>query len=387
MVAVIEKLRKKLNLSLDVIIGILVFSECASRLEGFPSDGCLATVVNAIQLVLYVLLVIQVVLFRYSLNTIVIAVVSVMFFIMGWFATHNAVYIRNILLVLAVGTIPFGRTLKAMRYAMITTVVAGAVSVVLGLASIQQFRRGGISLGFVHPNQLSLIITIILLTWLAEHNKHFTLKKLAGVSLLALISYGITRSRTALLIIFAALVFSILQMHRHRYRLRYFAVVAAVVPMCCFVLSVLTAVFLFSSNLVNQLDLLFSNRIWLNWYAFSNHTVTLFGQNIDFTLGTGTVYNTLRGTGNNSITVDNSYVVSLLELGLIPTLIYLMWNSYSLVHLSNMGEYYLMSIGILLCIYAMFESQLLDAYFNFVLLATYSVGNTKRNSKSNGGNG
>lgn len=65
------------------------------------------------------------------------------------------------------------------------------------------------------------------------------------------------------------------------------------------------------NSIVNRLDLLLSNRIFLNWYAINHHGMRLFGQIVNLTEGSGTAFNEIRGIWNSLITVDNSYTLHL----------------------------------------------------------------------------
>lgn len=355
-------------------LALLVLLDGISRLSVWPSGGSAGLFVNVLQLCLYALLVIDLVRRKYPFSTYLAVGMSAAVFLLGWLQTHDSVFIRDVLLIVAARDTPFEKTVHTMRITMSLVVCIGILTVVFGFVGLGVYRRGGVSLGFAHPNQLALMLTVIALMWLAERRKYLTGKDLTFATIWALVTYLITRSRTPLLLMMAVIILGVVQVRNPgRHVGKVLAIMAPLVPILCLLFTYMTAVLLPLSQFVNQLDLLLSNRIWLNWYAFSHYDITMFGQVIDLTAGTGTVYNEIRGVWNSSITVDNTYTLSLLSLGLIPTLGFVCWNTFSLKRAVNSGDFYLVVLGIVLCVYGITEAQMMDVYNNFVLLSAYSL--------------
>lgn len=358
----------------EICLSLLVLSDGLSRLVIWPSDGMANTLVNLMQLGLYALLAIDLVRRRYSVSTYICVVVSAAIFILGWSRTHDSVYIRDVLLIVAAKDVPFERTVRAMRITITVVVCIAVLTVIVGIAPIITYRRGGLSLGFAHPNQLALILTVIVLMWLAERRKQLQGKDLAVAGAWSFVTYAITRSRTPLILMGVVILLGVAQVRKpNRTVGKFLSIVAPSVPLLCLLFTYVTAMLLTSSQLVNRLDLILSNRIWLNWYAFSHHDLTLFGQVVDLTAGSGTVYNEIRGVWNSLVTVDNTYTLSLITLGLVPTLVFIVWNTFSLKKLADSGDFYLVVLEVALCIYGITEAQMMDVFNNFVLLATFTA--------------
>lgn len=359
----------------ELCLALLVLSDGLSRLSVWPSDSVGDLLVNGFQLCLYVLIAVDLVMRRYSFSTYLCVGISAGIFLLGWFQTHDSVFIRDVLLIVAARGTPFERTVRAMRIMLSVVVCIGLLTVIFGFATTKTYRRGGLSLGFSHPNQLALILTVIILMWLAERRKTLAWSDIGLTIIWALVTYSITRSRTPMLLVTAVIVLGFAQVKNpHRHVGGILAFVAPMVPALCLIFTCVTAKLLTSSPLVNDLDILLSNRIWLNWYAFSHYDITPFGQIIDLTAGTGTVYNEIRDLWNSAITVDNSYTLSLLELGLLPTLCFICWNTFSLKKSADSGDFYLVILGIALCVYGITEAQMMDVFNNFALLSAFSFG-------------
>ena len=124
--------------------------------------------------------------------------------------------------------------------------------------------------------------------------------------------------------------------------------------------------FIERSNLLKELDLVFASRLFLNYYVFNRFGVKLFGQNIILQDNSGTIYNNIHGWYNWSVTCDCSYMVTLLVMGLIPTMIVMIGYIMLMKKAINRHNYMIVSIALLLAIYSFCESQMLEIYSSFV---------------------
>ena len=128
----------------------------------------------------------------------------------------------------------------------------------------------------------------------------------------------------------------------------------------------LSAKFLETSNILKTLDLVFTNRFFLNYYALNKFGIKLFGQNVTLSDNSGTIYNNIHGWYNWSVTCDSSYIVTLLVMGLIPTVIILVGYILLMKKAISRHNYMVMSVALLLAIYSFCESQMLEVYSSFV---------------------
>lgn len=373
LVSVASRLR---GLSLfEVSLGLLVLLDGLGRLTIWPDSMSLSNVVNVLQLCLYALLAIGIVRSGYSVKTHVAIGLSAVIFLAGWVQTHDSVFIRDVLLIVAASGAPFERTIRSMRYSLSAVLATGIITAACGLVPMESFRRGGLALGFGHPNQLALVLTTICLMWLAERRYSLRWKDIFTASLWTIVTFIVTQSRTPIMLMIVVIAVGIVQLRNGRRRVgRIVTLIAVLLPMACLSFTYLTAMVLPYNAFVNQLDLVLTNRIWLNWYAFTHHGIALFGQLVDLTADSGTVFNELRGTGHNSITVDNTYALSLLILGLLPTLCYICWNTFCLKRVADSGDFFILVLGIVYCLYGLTEAQMMDVFNNFVLLGAYSLG-------------
>lgn len=356
---------------------LLLLMDGLSRLTIWPSGGLINTFVNAFQLVIYLVLAFDIIRKHYSPVTYLCVFVSLVLLLIGWSQTRDSVYIRDILLIVAAQGASFEGTARTMRRTVSITVIAGVLTALLGYATTRTYHRGSdirYTLGFSHPNQLALMLAIIALLWLAERHARLNWIDLLFLTLWTAMTFEITRSRTATaLLVFMLVVCAIQVAFPRRSVGGLFTAIAVITPPACLLFTYVSAHLISDNGFLKSLDRLLGNRIWLNWYAFTNHGIPLFGQVVDLSEGTGTVYNDLTGTWNNAITVDNTYALSLVRLGLIPTLVFIVWNMFALKRIAERGDRCLLAMGIVFCIYGITEAQMLDVFNDFILLGAYAL--------------
>ena len=128
----------------------------------------------------------------------------------------------------------------------------------------------------------------------------------------------------------------------------------------------LSARFLETSSILKTLDLVFTNRLFLNYYALNKFGIKLFGENVTLSDNSGTIYNNIHGWYNWSVTCDCSYMATLLVMGFIPTVIILIGYILLMKKAIKRHNYMIMSVALLLAIYSFCESQMLEVYSSFV---------------------
>ena len=121
------------------------------------------------------------------------------------------------------------------------------------------------------------------------------------------------------------------------------------------------------------LNQVLSSRLFLNYYVLNRYGIKMFGQNVILQDQSGTVYNNIENLYNWSITCDCSYMVSLIIMGLIPTIIFLIGFIVLIKKAIKNRNYIVVSIAVLLAIYSFIESQMLEIYRNFVYFYIFAL--------------
>ena len=368
----------------EVALALLVFLDRISRLKAWDSESWASTFVDVVQLGIYILLFVLLIKNHYSFEMLFAIGLSLILLIAGYFVTREAVFIRDLLLLVAAKDISFNKILKSLRYSLSLVMLIAVLSVLFGFADMAVQRRGGLALGFSHPNQAALVLTIILLLWLAEKHKTFKSSDFVFALIATTIIYIVTKSRTPLALAVLVVVVGIIYKNYPSLKIgKGLIKVLIVMPILCLAFTVVTAYLLPMNSIVNRLDLLLSNRIFLNWYAINHHGMRLFGQIVNLTEGSGTTFNEIRGIWSSLITVDNSYTLALVSLGIIPTFVFVGWSCFSQKQIVVKGDLFLLILGTVFCIYGITEAQMIDVFNNFMLLfAMASVSEDSSRSSS-----
>lgn len=360
----------------DISLFALVILGNITSIYVFSDLAVLNRLINILQIPIYLFLLWSILQANYRVRDLLCIFAVAGILLVGYLVSGQAAFFRGFLLIIAAKKVPFERIIRICRAGYIIVLGMGVFLWLLGVSDAGVGRRGSIAFGFVHPNIISQIVMLICLLWAAEKGICFSLRQYVYIELFAFIILLATDSKSATLII-AALPFALeiaksSCKHRKTGKILAFFMTYSQVMMMAF--TYISAKYLETSALLQKLDLVFTNRLFINYYFFRENRITLLGQNIALVDYSGTVYNNIHNVYNLSITCDSSYTMSLLIMGLIPTLIAMLGFILLMKKARKNRAYVIMAIAALLAVYAFCESQMLDIYKNFIYfyLMTFS---------------
>lgn len=373
----IRYVRKKTSL-FDVSLMLLVVLSEISYVEVFSNMAYLNTIINILQLPLYAALIYIISAKRYSFKQLLVFTALGLILLIGYVQSGQAAFFKSLLLVLAAKNESYK---KIMKYCRISTIVVICIAILtwpLVFSESNAFRRNGLALGFGHPNVAAQFMMVSIFLWFAEKGEKLKRKDFLFVEAYGLIVYAITRSRTTTILIMALPVVVVIIRKAYSRKHRHFILdnLCKFSQLFLLLFTYITAATLEHSKILNALDLILANRIFLNYYGLKNYGISLFGQNVTLVDNSGTVYNNIRNAYNWSVTIDSGYMVALLTMGLLPTLIFCLGYYLVMKRAVKMSNYMVASIAIMLAIYSFTESRMLEIYYNFVyfyILADYCV--------------
>lgn len=286
----------------------------------------------------------------------------------GYCFSRNTVLIKGFIMLFACKNLNFTKILKTLLYGFLSVLCFSLVLYLFRISDLGPARRGGLSLGFVHPNILAQFILLIDLLVISLYSYKLKINHLCYICFgTGLLEYFITKSRTTtLLILLIPFLFFIT-----RYLLlkgkeiiidrigewSYFGVLC---------ITIITALLYPFSHISQILNKLVNSRIFLNYYILTTYPPTLFGQNVPLQNSTGEVYDAVSKVGNIHTTVDNSYMIGLIILGIIPMIITVILYNFTVRKLILNNNYTLIIVAIILCLYGFCEAQMLPFYNFFV---------------------
>lgn len=368
MALTIEKMDFRKTKLIYIILFLLVFMNKLTTIYVFSQMEFLGTVIDFVQVPMYGGLIYIIVQKKYSLKELMAFLVIGILLLVGYVISGQAAYFKGFLLIIASKNIPYRRIINVCRKALTFVLGLGIFLFLTGISNSGISRRGASGLGFGHPNVTAQLIMIIILLWVSEKAGKLKPVHYIGIELGGLITFLLTDSKTSTIVILLiplVMVFSEKIMSRTWYsKVPKFLMTYSQLLVMLF--TYLSARFLETSNMLKTLDLVFTNRLFLNYYVLNKFGIKLFGQNVTLSDNSGTIYNNIHGWYNWSVTCDCSYMVTLLVMGLIPTVIILIGYILLMKKAIKRHNYMIMSVALLLAIYSFCESQMLEVYSSFV---------------------
>lgn len=368
MALAIEKMNFRKTKLIYIILFLLVFMNKLTTIYVFSQMDFLGTVIDFVQVPMYGGLIYIIAQKEYSLKELMVFLVVGILLLIGYIVSGQAAYFKGFLLIIASKNIPYRKILNVCRKALTFVLGLGVFLFVIGISNSGLSRRGVSGLGFGHPNVTAQLLMIIILLWVSEKAGKLKPIHYIGIELSGLITFLLTDSKTSTIVIFSipfVMVFSEKIMSRTWYsKVPKFLMTYSQLLVMLF--TYLSARFLETSSILKTLDLVFTNRLFLNYYALNKFGIKLFGQNVTLSDNSGTIYNNIHGWYNWSVTCDCSYMATLLVMGFIPTVIILIGYILLMKKAIKRHNYMMMSVALLLAIYSFCESQMLEVYSSFV---------------------
>lgn len=351
-----------------IILFLLVFMNKLTNIYIFSKMSLLDTFINVIQIPLYIGLIYIIAQKSYSLKELRSFFAVGVLLLIGYIVSRQAAYFRGFLLVIAVKNIPYRKILTVCRKALTIILGMGFFLYLLGISDAGIQRRGASGWGFGHPNITAQLIMLIMLLWASEKSNKFKTIHYLYIEFIGLLTYIMTGSKTSTIVI--CLIPFITRFSEKIVSRAWYSKIPKFLmtysQLLIMMFTYLSAKLLETSNILKKFDLIFTNRLFLNYYVLNKFGIKLFGQNVTLSDNSGTIYNNIHGWYNWSVTCDCSYMSTLLVMGVIPTIIVLIGYILLMKKAIKHHNYMIVSIALLLAIYSFCESQMLEIYSSFV---------------------
>lgn len=320
---------------------------------------------NYIQLPLYIALLYCVLKKSHTNKQLLIfAFIGILLFY-GYIESGQAAYFRAFLLIIAAKNISFKKIVRICRYAITSTFLFTVLLWICRISDGGIGRRGKLSFGYGHPNITAQTVMIIMLLYLAERGNNAKTKDYILFEAIAVAVMLLTGSKTAMIIIaLTPITISFFKWYLAKKKLMIGNLIIECSQISIIVFTWLSAKMLPYSYLLKKLDLLLTNRLFLNYYQFNKYSLSLFGKNVSL-YETGQVYNEIQNFWA-TITCDCTYTISLIIMGIIPTMLFAIAYIYLVKKAIASKDYIVIAIAVMLAMYAFCESQLVEIYNNFV---------------------
>ena len=226
------------------------------------------------------------------------------------------------------------KTFKLQIILLVFNTFISGIATVWGNGALWGYTENGkrfrIHLGYGMAGHLADCILNLLCMWIYIHDKKITDKQYAFMTVIALITFLMTDSRTVFILMVFVIVGAKCASKRDIYDKIIRSIVKIVAPGCTMIM--LGAIYLYANgNKVGYLiDRLTNSRVRLCGYNLDRYGITLFGQYCENGSGTGDLILKWLSDG---VTYDNAYMWMVINMGIIWILI----MTVCMIRVSNQG--------------------------------------------------
>ena len=351
-----------------------IFNFCLVCLSAFQfmsdiilikDNSAFVTIKALMEIVCYFLLLFVIFKKEYTNNNLIVIGIVTCLLTYGMYRSKMSAFVFAWLLIVASKGESYKRIIKKIYQSMLIVFLIAILCYIINL-DFETFRyqlNEGLTLGFAQKNQAGLYFAYLFLmkkTW------HKSPRKMYRDWLYGILVFCVTKSKTAMIVILLFPLIQIVYENALLKKKKYFLLLTKMLVPIFFVFNFICAKFFLISKLAQTLDKIMTNRIFLNWFILTKNKVTLWGQNIQLNY-TG-VHNPIRNTWNITTTVDNAYILSIIVMGIIPTIL------FALGYIKVIGVAWkerkvdVLVIAIIIALYGLSEVKTISIFFNFVYL-------------------
>ena len=348
-------------------LSALVLLYCLKNIYIIAQSIFAITIINAIEWIFYgVLIVILVHRKTYKVKELFCFVIIGLLLLIVYVSSGYAALLKAFVIMISAKGVDFRKIVSIIKTTYIVAFILTVILFILGISDSGVQRRGYSALGFTNTNVCGGVILIICLLWMLSKEK-ISWRECFVIWTVGIAQIFIINNRSILLLLLIAPILAIILK-----RSKVVSILIYVFPLLCVALSLLTAYMYPNSSLIQNLDVLTSHRIYLNYYNIDINGIRLFGQHIQFH-DSKNIFNSVTGQYSSFNTVDNSYVCLLIQMGGVSTFLYFLSHVLLVKKIFNEKNYTLLSAMIVLGVYGLFEASLLEVYINIPFIYLFSV--------------
>lgn len=359
----------KIALVYNICLFFLCFTYSLSTIYVFSENTIINTINLAVQIISYPILILLIIDAEYTLKEYLVIFLVATIFLLEFYFNKSTNWLRYLLLILASRKVKFDKILLTLLLSFSSIFFIGCFLYLLGISNAGIGRRDAISVGFIQPNTLSMIIVTIVFLVLCLQKK----LKTSGLTMIAIAIIFIsifTKTQTASLVLIG-LPFVYLWVRRGINKDKKFSQLIMQGSQILVLVFTCLLLYLYPKSAFNPfrnvIDEFFTYRPYLNYNNFMKYGITLFGQKINFFDTANLAYNYLTGLVSNQRynTVDSAYVTQLLAIGIVTIIpIYIFYIQVIKKAIKN-KRYMLVTVAILCSCYAFLENNYNEAYYFF----------------------
>lgn len=222
------------------------------------------------------------------------------------------------------------------------------------------------SLGFEHPNTLSINIFIILITYIYIRYDKFKLIDIIVVVSIGYIGNLVTGARTSMICLVLIVILMLLDKKINILKNKCLRnMVIIIVPLCTIISVLLASIYKYDIRIIEQINTFLTGRIRSASYFLQNYGISILGQKLELVSIVESIV-----TSQQQRILDNLYVKILINYGILA-LIFYNWVNVKLMKLFfEKRNKAIIIIMFTVSIYGILESMVIVPSFSLFLILT-----------------
>lgn len=290
-----------------------------------------------------------------------------------YFIAQETIFLIMVFSAIMVKGNDYRKIFKVIFFVRLTTTLIVICSSLIGIIPLGQKlvpkgRFGyvsALSLGFTHPNNLGQIVFFLCALYVCYKSDSIRKRNIFVIFIVDILLYYISKSKSACLLILFICLMCLIKDKKHEMLRnlfgKLFLALSVLMPLFCIVTSY---VYILNNNtLLNKIAYIangfLNGRISNASMMFSQFDLTLFGEHVD-------LYHLKNVYGYN--VVDNGYVYSLFNFGLIPFVIICFLYTFSIQSMLKKDKWIYIVIIMCFLFYAVSENILRSMMVNFTTI-------------------
>lgn len=311
---------------------------------------------------------------KMNLKQFVLNVLLLSIGILVYISSKETIFILMVIAALVCQSIGYKRTLSCIFLVRIIAFIIIEIMVFLGVLPFDSFliSKGvfgaeiGFSFGYMHPNVLGQEIFFLVTLYLMIRNKKISNLELFFLFIIDFISFILTKSKTSCGLLLIIIIMTI-WIKKNNYNFKKNKSIKLIVSIT-FVLILAIGIimpFIYATvsgelqKIVWNLNGLLNGRLSHASTLFRSFDLTLFGKILDLEY--------IQSFYGYSV-IDNSWVYTLFNFGIIPFICIVVLYYSSIVRLIDKNEYVFVLVIMTFLVYGLMENVLRSMYMNFVII-------------------
>lgn len=291
---------------------------------------------------------------NYNMKLLLALLVIIIVFGISYYECRASNYLKFALIIVASFGLKYDSFFRDIRRTYLLLILPIFLLGIAGIIPSTIVRRGYSTYGFVHTNVIAMFVLSMVACYIIEKNGKLRLRNYVVITLTDAVLWVITDTRSSCAIILLLLIINALlqtKLFSKINRMKFsHLLVYALIPLATAFSFYLAINYESNSLLIESMNKVTSNRIYMAWIVFSRMTPSLFGNYISGDL------------------VENAYIISIYQYGIIATLVVFAFYIYALNSSIKRNDFATLAVLICFIVHGIIEGSTFEPFVNIALV-------------------